>query len=320
MADTSPPLDSLEQLKKQAKDLLAGYKAADAAAYDRIRANLAEAKNLSDGGMSDLRFTLKNAQLVIAREYGFQRWVDLKNHVVANATTGFTDTHLRSIVESVEAGAVDLVREALEADPGLATAELERDGGEMARLTLLHRTDTKARRTAKPKPAHAEIAQLLIDHGADMQAVVKNFATPLEVVSWSGNDVIAEVLLRNGANPNFGVGGLPVDTASSHGNRKVFKQLIEAGADYTVENTIELGMVKETRALIDADVSVVAAPFARGGSPLTLGANRTSIVRHFAEGGRGSQRARRPRSDAADGGALGRQRSGHRPAPQSGRE
>ena len=103
---------------------------------------------------------------------------------------------------------------------------------------------------------------------ADAQAVVKNFATPLEVVAWSGNDVIAEVLLRNGADPNFGIGGLPVDTASSHGNKKVFRQLIEAGADYTIENTIELGMVKETRSLIDADASVVDASFARGGSPL----------------------------------------------------
>jgi hypothetical protein len=62
---------SLEQLQKQAKDLLRGFRGDDAAAIGRFRAVKpgASEPNLAD------------AQFVLAREYGFDTWAKLKHHV-----------------------------------------------------------------------------------------------------------------------------------------------------------------------------------------------------------------------------------------------
>jgi hypothetical protein len=65
---------TLEHLKRQAKTLLKAYRAGDTEASSRIHAQL---KDFS----SSSRFLLADAQLVIAREYGFPNWAKLKLHV-----------------------------------------------------------------------------------------------------------------------------------------------------------------------------------------------------------------------------------------------
>jgi hypothetical protein len=68
-ASKSLPLrPSLESLRKQAKKLARDIAAGDAAAIVRARAHLPN---------TDLPLTQRNAQLVIAREYGFAGWQDL---------------------------------------------------------------------------------------------------------------------------------------------------------------------------------------------------------------------------------------------------
>lgn len=66
-----PARPSLAQLQKQAKDLLRQYRAGDAAALERFRA--------ARSG----RVTLADAQLILAREYGFESWAKLKHHLEA---------------------------------------------------------------------------------------------------------------------------------------------------------------------------------------------------------------------------------------------
>lgn len=75
-ASRLPARPSLEQLRKQAKDLLRHYRAGDQAALSRIRARHPHPKRNPE-------FTLADAQLVIAREYGFESWAKLKHHVEA---------------------------------------------------------------------------------------------------------------------------------------------------------------------------------------------------------------------------------------------
>ncbi|HKW47630.1 MAG TPA: ankyrin repeat domain-containing protein [Gemmatimonadaceae bacterium] len=67
-----PARPSLESLHKQAKKLARDIAAGDAAAIARARAHL---PNL------DLPLTQRNAQLIIAREYGFAGWQDLTAEV-----------------------------------------------------------------------------------------------------------------------------------------------------------------------------------------------------------------------------------------------
>src|SRR6478609_9592601 len=67
-----PARPSLESLRKQAKRLARDIAAGDAAAIARARAHL---PNL------DRPLTQRNAQLVIAREYGYTGWQDLTAEV-----------------------------------------------------------------------------------------------------------------------------------------------------------------------------------------------------------------------------------------------
>src|SRR5215471_2663639 len=73
MTTSKPPArPSLESLRKQARKLARGIAAGDAAAIDRTRAQLPQAK---------LPLSQRDAQLVLAREYGFPGWQDLMKEV-----------------------------------------------------------------------------------------------------------------------------------------------------------------------------------------------------------------------------------------------
>ena len=67
-----PARPSLDSLRKQAKKLARDIAAGDAVALARARAQLPHV---------DLPLTQRNAQLVIAREYGYAGWQDLTAEV-----------------------------------------------------------------------------------------------------------------------------------------------------------------------------------------------------------------------------------------------
>jgi hypothetical protein len=74
-----PARPSLEQLHKQAKDLLRQYRAGESAALGRFRA---AGQRPGDPSLSQ-DASLAGAQFVIAREYGFETWAKLKHHIEA---------------------------------------------------------------------------------------------------------------------------------------------------------------------------------------------------------------------------------------------
>lgn len=79
MKKTLPARPSLEHLKAQAKDLLAAAARADATALERIRAELPAARF----AVESMKLALHDAQSVIAREYGFASFAELRKHVLA---------------------------------------------------------------------------------------------------------------------------------------------------------------------------------------------------------------------------------------------
>jgi hypothetical protein len=78
-----PARPSLEQLRKQAKELLRDFRAGDTAAEGRLSAVI---PRLTDPAQSD-DLTLADAQFVLAREYGFKTWAELVRHVGAIASS-----------------------------------------------------------------------------------------------------------------------------------------------------------------------------------------------------------------------------------------
>ena len=71
------PKPNLEQLKKQAKDLLKAHKASNPEAVKRIQTHLPRLARLLERDILRAKFTLQDAQHIIAREQGFRNWREL---------------------------------------------------------------------------------------------------------------------------------------------------------------------------------------------------------------------------------------------------
>jgi hypothetical protein len=98
---------NIDQLKRQAKDLLKAFLAGDPDAVAEVNAHYRRRTP---------RFALHDAQLVLARSYGFDSWPKLKAYV-----EGAT---IQRLAELVRAGDLDRVRSMLKARPELANMEM----------------------------------------------------------------------------------------------------------------------------------------------------------------------------------------------------
>ena len=76
-----PARPNLEQLRNQAKDLLKAYRAGQNSALSRFRDSLRLLSNLTDHELVRLSLSLRDAQRVVAIEYGFSDWMSMRTHV-----------------------------------------------------------------------------------------------------------------------------------------------------------------------------------------------------------------------------------------------
>ena len=81
MQKSLPARPSLEQFKKQAKELVKEHRNRGAAAFVLIREFLPSLAKKTDDEISLFPFALHDAQSVIARQYGFPSWNQLRDHV-----------------------------------------------------------------------------------------------------------------------------------------------------------------------------------------------------------------------------------------------
>jgi ankyrin repeat protein len=78
-----PARPSLEQYKKQAKDLLHDQGLGTPAALIRIAHHHPRLQKLSEPDIRSAPFTLSDAQLILAREHGFESWPKFASHIRA---------------------------------------------------------------------------------------------------------------------------------------------------------------------------------------------------------------------------------------------
>jgi ankyrin repeat protein len=214
MADL-PARPDLDQLRRQAKDLLGDARQGDPAALARVRA------------VSD-RPTLAAAQLALAREHGFASWARLKAEVTR-----------RAILDGR-----DLARLAalLAEDPAQATAKLEhwRDhpkGASPLGYVAMLRYDT-ARGLWRDVAGTGPLARALLEAGAPVDGDPGDPETPLITAASYGDAAVARVLIEAGADLEAtaaaDAGGVPGATALGHaavfGMTEVLDVLVAAGA------------------------------------------------------------------------------------------
>jgi len=133
-----PKQPSLEQLRKQAKDLLEQYRAGDSAAVTEVHQFEAQPDPAT--------FALHDAQRVLARAYGFESWPKLK---------AFVDgANIARLAEVVQAGDVAQTRVLVNARPELVGMDMS--GGDEHRV--LHYAVLRRDRA---------MVKLLMEAGAD---------------------------------------------------------------------------------------------------------------------------------------------------------
>jgi ankyrin repeat protein len=158
----------LEQLKRQAKDLLRGLAAGEPVAIAEVSAHYS--------AVAASKFALHDAQLVIARSYGFESWPKLKAYVDGVTVKRFAD--------AVSADDLAQVRAMLRARPELADLTMSYDD--------------------EHRPIHyavmnrlAEMVRLLMHHGANAREGIhphRNATTPWTIAKERGYEDIVDII------------------------------------------------------------------------------------------------------------------------------
>src|SRR5262249_53218447 len=116
MSRSLPDRPNLEQLKKQAKTLLADARANDPSALERFRALPA----FADGSVEAAALALHDAQSVIAREHGFPSWKALREEVEARTLT--FEAAVDEFIRSAAGGASGRATRLLTLHPAIASS------------------------------------------------------------------------------------------------------------------------------------------------------------------------------------------------------
>ena len=122
-----PERPDLNQLKRQAKELLEALATRDPKAVAEV--------NALYHGADRTEFALHDAQLVLARAYGFESWSKLKAHV-----DGVT---VKRLIEAVHAGNVEEARAMLKVRPELA--HMSADNLQVLHHAILNRSSEMVR-------------------------------------------------------------------------------------------------------------------------------------------------------------------------------
>src|SRR5262245_14026428 len=154
-ASKLPARPSLESLRKQAKKLARGAASGDAEAIDRTRAQLPQAK---------LPLSQRDAQLVLAREYGFPGWQDLVKEVKQRLGRGL-EWAVSEARRRIHDNDVEGLRQLFSEYPALLSWKAdENDGGLLGMATESYGDSGDAAR--EQIFTRAACAELLIDAGA----------------------------------------------------------------------------------------------------------------------------------------------------------
>jgi len=157
----------LDQLKRQAKELLEAIRGGDAAAITEVNAHYR--------GDDAATFALHDAQLVLARAYGFESWPKLKAYV-----DGIT---VKRLLQAVRASDLEKVQAMLRARPELVNMGVGEDEHHAIHYAVLNRSP--------------EMTRLLMQHGADARSGIyphRDATTAITLAAERGFDDIVAVI------------------------------------------------------------------------------------------------------------------------------
>jgi ankyrin repeat protein len=272
-----PSRPNLEQLKIQANELRRAHREGKRSAAARIVAFHPKLKYQPLEAVLDSPLTVADAQLVLAREYGFDNWAQLKKRVDVGTHVAKIKPHPRfdEAVAAIDRGELEKLRELIVLEPALirARTNLEPPFGYFTGATLLHHVAGNPSRAPLAKNI-VEITRLLLDAGADVNAATlgpNGGATMgLLVTSKQASDAdvagpLIDLLVEYGAKLNLKGSGALDESLINHAPRAAEK-LIELGAKPDVLAAAALGRMDLLRAAFDGDGRLRSRPRRRGRS------------------------------------------------------
>lgn len=162
------PRVSVEQSRKQAKDLLRAFRTGDAGALDRIRWNHPRFRALTDQQIRKRPFVLADAQLVIARLHYFESWPRLLRHIETLEREDPRVCRFEDAADAIITGDVGALARLLVAHPDLIDQRSSR-AHEAPLLHYVAANGVEDYRQRSPKNV-VEVARVLLDAGAEVDA------------------------------------------------------------------------------------------------------------------------------------------------------
>ncbi len=247
-----PAHPSLDQYKKQAKDLLKACNSGDAESIRRIERFKLKPEEIS----------LAGAQFVIAREHAFESWPKFKKHIEAIVRQNSPVSNFEAAADAVVAGDVATLTRLLRADPKLVRARSTR----AHQATLLHYVGANGVEDFRQKtPRNAvEIAKILLKAGAEVDADNGDYGgrgTALGLVATSVHPArmgvqiaLLDTLLQAGASPDGLPGGWnPLIAALHNGRGHAAEFLAARGARLDLEGAAGVGRLEVVRSFFEAN-------------------------------------------------------------------
>jgi hypothetical protein len=259
-----PEKPSLQHLRYQAKDLLKGHRAHDPAVAQRIREFHPRWAKASDTEIFAAHLTLSEAQLAIAREYGFASWARLKRRIEkpkpADTITlphheRIEDPIFRRAVELIDAGDVEGLRAHLKKHPNLVHQRVEFEGGNYFRNPSLLEfiAENPIRRGKLPKNI-VKITRVILDAGVEPSALNETLmllATGCVPRECGVQIPLIDLLCDHRADPNHAA-----EVAAVLFEMDAVDALVQRGAQMTLPLAAAMGKVNEAGLLLrkaDAD-------------------------------------------------------------------
>ncbi|MFN7996891.1 MAG: ankyrin repeat domain-containing protein [Bryobacteraceae bacterium] len=188
------------------------------AALEQIREWHPRFTGSSDEEIRQAPFDEADAQLVYAREHGFDTWNELVqrvNRLASDAGARAAEPFL-SAFRALQDGDLEALQALLRRNPRLAH-ERGTNGNTLLNLA--------ASIVAKANPdAGSALVEALLSAGADVNGANDRGWTPLHQAAYSNQSVIASTLIRSGADLDVeahGAGGTPLIVALFWGHREV---------------------------------------------------------------------------------------------------
>jgi hypothetical protein len=253
---TSNP--SLDHFKHQARDLQKAQRAGDPEANQRIREFHPRLRRAAEEEIVQAKFTLADAQVTIAREYGFTSWSKLRAYLDSGKPIDETiplrdrieDQIFRHAVELIDAGDERGLRTHLAAHPDLIRRRVFffPAGGYFDHPTLLAFVAENPIRNGTLPANIVSIVAILLEAGADANDGTLGLVTSGRVPREYGVQVpLIDFLCANGAKPQGAVG-----PAVTHGEFAAVEALVRNGATVDLPTAAALGHLEEVKRLFPA--------------------------------------------------------------------